>query len=166
MTESVGRKVDVKTIAQVSIVVKNLDKTIETYWKTLGIGPWDVHYMQPPKTWGLTYHGKPAEFTMKVAFAMVGQVELEIIEPTSGDNIYSDFLREKGEGVHHLLFLVDDVDATTKAMQTMGFALTQSGHQNDGYWAYYDTADALKVIWEVAQPPQDMPPDYSYPAES
>ena len=95
--------------------MKDVDKTIANYWKTLGIGPWSVHIMRAPKLWGCTYMGKPSEFVAKVAFAMVGPTELELIEPmTKGDNVYADFLAEHGEGLHQLLFEVDVVDETVE----------------------------------------------------
>lgn len=163
MAQASPSEVQVKSIHQVSLVVRDLDRAMEDYWNKLGIGPWDVHYMRPPKAWGLTYYGKKADFTMKVAFTMLGAVELELIEPTSGNNIYSDFLSERSEGIHHLLFLANNVDRVTDLMGKSGFALTQSGHFNDGHWAYYKTSESLKAIWEVARPPEKASPDYRYP---
>jgi len=156
-------KIKVPHLHQVSLVVKDLQQTMENYWNILGIGPWDIFDMRPPMYSNLTYHGKPGQFTAKAGLAQVGTTELEVIEPVSGDSIYSDFMEEHGEGLHHVQFLVDNADEMTQIMRKEGFPTLQSGHVNDGVFVYYDTVDALKTIWEVGQPPKAMSPNYRYP---
>jgi len=156
-------KIKVPHLHQVALVVKDLQKTMENYWNILGIGPWDVFDMRPPMFSNLTYHGKPGQFVVKVGLAQVGTTELEVIEPVSGDNVYSDFMLEHGEGLHHVQFIVDNADETTQIMSEEGFSVLQSGHVNDGVFVYYDTVDALKTIWEVWQSAKAMSPNYRYP---
>ena len=163
MAEISPAKIKVSLIHQIALVVRDAQKVAHNYWNILGIGPWDVYEYHSPRLHNLTYRGKPAQFNLKVFYTTVGTTELELIEPVSGENIYSDFLADHGEGLHHLLFVVDDVDKTTKIMSNYGISVLQSGHINDGYWAYYDTAEALKTIWEVARLPTKMSPEYRYP---
>lgn len=164
MTKTSGAKVKVEEINQVALVVKDIQKTMENYWNILAIGPWDICEARPPLISKRAYHGKPGQFAMKVATTMVGSVILELIEPMSGDNIYTDFMAEHGEGLHHLMFLVNDANQTTRIMNKEGFPPLMSGHWGDGVWAYYDTTDTLKTIWEIFQKPERMPPPhYHYP---
>ena len=46
---------------------------------------------------------------VRVAFFMVGDVRLELIEPTSGDSAVSKYLEKNGEGLHHVAFETDDI---------------------------------------------------------
>ena len=155
-------KVKVPHIHQVALVVKDLQKTMENYWNIFGIGPWDFIEIRPPALSNLTYHGKPGQCTMKFGLAMVGEMQLEPVEPVSGNSIYSDFLAENGEGLHHLMLGMDNVDELAQRMSE-NFPILQSGHINDGVFTYYDTVDALKTIWEVWQPGKTMPPMNRYP---
>ena len=156
-------KVKVKAIAQVGIVVKNLEEVMKNYWNILGIGPWDILEVVPPAFRHQTYHGKSGDFTIRVAFALAGQVQLGLLQPVSGDNIYSDFIAKHGEGLHHVRFIVDDINETTKIMNNEGFPTLMSGRISDGGFAYYDTGYALKCIWEAFQIPKIMPATTRYP---
>ena len=156
-------KVKVRVITQAGFGVKNIQETLKNYWNILGIGPWDTVDCLPPVLHDLTVKGKPGNFTMKAAFAMVGEVQIELIEPLSGENIYYDFLAEHGERLHHLQFLVDDIDETTRIMKSEGLLPLMSLGFNDGGAAYYDTSDALKCIWEAFQVPKTMPSTTRYP---
>ena len=156
-------KVKVKDIKQVSLVVKDVLETAENYWNILGIGPWDIYELRPPILSEVIYHGKPVQVSMKLGVAMVGRVQLGLIEPVSGDSIYSDFLKEYGEGPHHLQFTTDNVDDVTQIMAKEGFPLLMSGRIGDGAFAHYDTVDALKTIWGAFRPPKGISPNYRYP---
>ena len=52
--------------------------------------------------------GKPTPYTMRVTFAHMGPVRLELVQVVEGDCLYTEFLQEHGEGVHHLGFEVAD----------------------------------------------------------
>jgi len=164
MAQTSPAKVKVTRINQVCLMVKDIQKTMENYWNILGIGPWDLYDMHAPMTSELTYHGKPGQFKMKVALAMVGPTQLELIEPVSGESMYSDFLAEHGEGLQHLQFVADNADEITQIMTKQGFPSLMGGHVGDGIFDFYDTAYALKTIWEIFQPwSKEVSPDYHYP---
>jgi len=158
MAQASQAKVKVTEINQIAIVVRDLQKTMEYYWNTLGIGPWDIYTFQAPLVTDMTYHGKPAQYRMKLALTMVGSVMLELIEPLEGDNIYSDFMKEHGEGLHHLGFFVKNMDETVQTMEKEGFPCLQSGHFDGGGYGYLDTVNTLKAIFEPIQMPEVMPP--------
>jgi catechol 2,3-dioxygenase-like lactoylglutathione lyase family enzyme len=162
-TQPSPARIKVSQLTQACIVVKDVQKTIESYWNIFGIGPWEVHEHGVPIIYKLTYRGKPGNFSHKVAFAMVGTGQLELIQPVSGGNIYSDFLAEHGEGLHHLQFQVSNLDETTKLMSKEGFPVLMGGRVGEGAFAYYDTTEVLKCIWEVFQPPKKLEPTYRWP---
>ena len=156
-------KIKVKQLTQVAFVVKDLQKSMESYWNILGIGPWDVYEMHAPILQNIKYRGKTADFSIKVGNAMVGQVELQLIQPIAGESLYKEALKKEGEGVHHLQFITDDLDRINEIMNEEGFATLEGADVYDGKFAYYDTTDALKCIWEVFQPPKEMKPAYRWP---
>lgn len=47
---------------------------------------------------------------VKVAFMEVGKTKLELIQPSGLDSPVEKFIRKKGEGLHHISFLVDDIE--------------------------------------------------------
>ncbi len=144
-------KVKVAGINQVALVVKDLQKVMENYWNILGIGPWDVYSWEAPLTYDCKYHGRPAWAREKIAITRVGGVELELCQPIDGDSIYQDFLMAHGEGLHHLNFLVDNVDETTEILTKEGFTNLQSGRFGDtGAFSYIDIKP-LRTIWEAVR---------------
>lgn len=55
-----------------------------------------------------------------VVHVELGGVVLQFIEPRTEGNLWSDFLKEKGPGVHNLTFTVDNIDETVKALESEG----------------------------------------------
>jgi hypothetical protein len=92
-------------------VVKDLEVVAENFWKILGIGPWSIYDWESPLVYDRTYYGKPAWARERIAIARVGDVELELMEVIDGPSIYQDWIEERGEGLHHINFLVGDFDA-------------------------------------------------------
>jgi catechol 2,3-dioxygenase-like lactoylglutathione lyase family enzyme len=146
-------KVTVSNIAQIAIVVKDVQAVAENYWNILGIGPWDVYEWDTPLVHDRTYHGKPVWARERLAKAQVGALELELVQPVEGDSVYQDFLVERGEGLHHLKFVVDNVDETEGILARQGFSNIQGGHvgspENNAAYAYLDIKP-LRAIWEIS----------------
>ena len=147
-------KVKVKGINQVALVVKDIQATVENYWNILGIGPWEIYLWEAPLVYDRKYYGKPAWAREKIAVAQVGAVQLELCQPVEGDSIYRDFLMEHGEGLHHVNFLVDDVDETAEMLAEEGSPTLQSGRtglpeDKGGYNYIY--IEPLHTIWEPVQ---------------
>ncbi len=149
-------KIKVKAITKIGIVVKNLEEVTVNYRNILGIGPWDISEYISPALHDITYRGKAVNTKWRAALANVGPVQLELIQTVSGDNLYGDFLQKHGEGIHHLQFLVDDIKKTNRIMEAEGFPVLMGGGLLDGGFAYYDTVEPLKIIWEAFQPPKEM----------
>lgn len=140
------------------IVVHDLDKSMENYQNAFGIGPWGTMNIDPSIFSDMTYHGRPAQHRFRAAFAMVGPLQLELIEPVEGDNIFSDFLKEHGEGLHHLGHLrVSNLDEAIETFEKAGFPCLQSGRFPGGGYAFMDTVKTLGVIIELLEVPVGAP---------
>jgi len=149
-------KVKVTGFGQVGIVVKDVETVARSYWNILGIGPWNIYSLEAPVLRDHMYHGKPAWAKAKIAQAQVGAVQLELYQPVEGDSICGDFLKKRGEWMHHISMFVDDADATAAELVKEGFPCLESGrYGKDGAYYYIDTKP-LRTIWKVVQRPTSM----------
>ncbi len=152
MAQDSPAKVKCAGIKQVAIVVRNAELVAENYWNILGIGPWSFYKWETPYVFDRKYHGKPAWASEKIALAQAGDVELELVQAVDGDSIYQDWLDEHGEGLHHVKFLVGDVDKTAGMLASEGFPSIQSGRfgtgERKGAYNYVDI-EPLRAIWEA-----------------
>jgi hypothetical protein len=63
-----------------------------------------------------------------------------LIQPVAGENVYSDFVKQHGYGVHHISLLVDDMESALAEARTAGFEMTMDGAgfgaDGDGHYPY------------------------------
>lgn len=60
---------------------------------------------------------------VSTAFLQTGVNKIELLEPTGPDSIIHKFIEKKGEGIHHIAFEVDDIEAEMKRLTGEGFTL-------------------------------------------
>tara|TARA_B110000037_G_scaffold40411_1_gene49968 strand:- start:9404 stop:9802 length:399 start_codon:yes stop_codon:yes gene_type:complete len=60
---------------------------------------------------------------VKTSFFQVGASKIELLEATSPDSPIAKFIEKKGEGIHHMAFEVEDIDAEIKRLGERGFKL-------------------------------------------
>jgi methylmalonyl-CoA/ethylmalonyl-CoA epimerase len=155
-------------IAQVALVVRDLEQTVKNWYHVLGVGPWHFYTYGKPLVKRMTRHGKPAEYRMRVALANVGPLRIELIEIMEGDTVYQEFVDQHGYGVHHLGILVNDMAAALDQARGAGFEMTQDGAgfgpDDDGHYAYLDTEGTIGTTLELIQRPKRRnPPEKIYP---
>jgi len=147
-----------KGIAQVAILVPNLEEAVEQYWKLFGIGDWHFYTYGKPLVKKMSYHGRPTEYRMRVALSYLGPMRIELIEPVEGDTVYADFIAEHGYGVHHFGVLVDDMAKAIAQAEAAGLQMTMDGSgfglHGDGHYAYLDTERTLGVAIELIERPK------------
>jgi len=86
----------IKKIDHIGIAVKSLDAQIEYYREVLGLECSGVEEI--------------ADQRIKVAMFPLGEVRIELLEPTSTTSPIARFLEKKGEGIHHIAFQVRDLN--------------------------------------------------------
>lgn len=57
------------------------------------------------------------------AFFKSGETKIELLESTTEEGIIGKFVEKKGEGIHHIAFEVDDIEAEMKRLEREGFVL-------------------------------------------
>ena len=135
---------------QIGIVVRDLDATMRKYVDDYGIGPWQIFEFNPGNAQDLREHGRPAQRSWRLAVAMVGQMQWELIEPLDTESIYARFLAEKGEGVHHIAVATPSFDDAVAAQAARGTALALSGEFSGIKVAYLPTDRDLGTLIEIA----------------
>jgi hypothetical protein len=158
------------TIDQVALVVEDLDEAVRRYWTLCGIGPWRIYTYQPPLVKDMTYRGRRQDYRMRLALAQAGDVMLELIQPLSDENVYTEHLRTKGPGLHHVGIVVPSVDAAVAEAARGGVGVLQSGRgyglRGDGAYAYMDTEAVLGMIVEFIEVPKErIAPEAVYPPQ-
>ncbi|MBQ4277796.1 MAG: methylmalonyl-CoA epimerase [Bacteroidaceae bacterium] len=81
-------------IDHLGIAVKSIDEVLPYFENTLGLKCYAVEEVADQK--------------VKTAFLKVGEVKLELLEPTSPESAVAKFLENGGRGVHHVAFAVED----------------------------------------------------------
>jgi catechol 2,3-dioxygenase-like lactoylglutathione lyase family enzyme len=145
---------------QLGFVVRDLERAVQEFDETLGAGPWRG-WLFGPQGQGREYKSQPAEWTLRLALNDRSP-QYELIEPQQGPSIHADWLAERGEGFHHLGYVVPSLERTTAEMEAAGHPVVARihsfGRAGDGAAAYYDTAEALGFLIEAVEPPSEMPP--------
>lgn len=156
---------------EICFVSHAIDRTMRQF-VALGIGPWRVYTFDPGTVSEQTYHGQPAEWALRVAFAENEHMIWEIMQPLWGPSIFADFLKEKGEGVHHISFDLNGIpwDQRIETFRQRGYSIVQSGiWAGKCRFAYYDTQPSAGLVFEsylFAPDWVDPVPDNWFPAHS
>ena len=146
--DDVRQQLQLPGVGQIGVVVEDVDRTIAFYESTFGIGPWDIREVGAPNVWD---RGEEKQIKARLAFADLGQVEIELIQILEGDSLHLAFLREHGEGLHHLGFFVKDFAAKLEQAKAMGFEVLQVDPFGQAY-AYLDTRQPGGIIFELIAP--------------
>ncbi len=155
-------------ISQIALLVPDLDKGVETYWRLLGIGPWHIYTYGKPFVKKMSYRGQPGAYSMRLALARLGSLQIELIEPLEGGSIYAEHIAEHGYGLHHIAVVVEDLEAAVGEAQAAGLAVAMDGSgyglDGDGGYAYLDTVDAIGTTVELIELPRRRArPEKIYP---
>ena len=103
-------------IGQIAYVVNDMEEALARYGALYG--PFE-HYTA--KLDECLIRGEVADCTLHVATNNEGPIEVELIAVLEGHPPHADHLREHGEGLHHVRFDVEDVEAKMKEMGDAGF---------------------------------------------
>lgn len=153
---------------QVAIVVRDLDAALRTYTEEYGIGPWLLYDFNPSTVQNMIIDDQPAEYSMRLALTTIGSVQWELIEPTDDRSIYADFLKEHGEGLHHVALGVSDYGEALAVFRGKGHKIIQGGTWHGFTYSYLSTEAKLGFIAELYDEPAEFVnpgPDSVYPPE-
>jgi len=146
--------IELKRPVQIGIVVRDLERATQWLTSLFGIGPFRfIEWPNRPDS-KYAFRGKEEHIKIRQAFAQVGPLELELIQPMEGDrNAYRGFLEQKGGGIHHILFEVDDMDQVVCSLAEKGVGVLQAGTgiRPGTRWALLDTQESVGFLLELRQ---------------
>lgn len=105
----IGGKIVVNKVDHIGIAVSSLEESIKFYEEVLGLKLNGTEVVEEQK--------------VKVAFLPIGDTEVELLEATSPDSAIAKFIEKKGQGVQHIAFKVDDIEAALEDMRAKGIKL-------------------------------------------
>ena len=96
----------IKKMDHVAIAVSNLEEAAKFYQNVMGLELTGVEVVTAQQT--------------KVGFFKIGEVTIELVQPSEPDSPLVKFLETKGQGIHHICFEVADVEAEVNAFLEKG----------------------------------------------
>ena len=143
-------------LRQIGLVVRDMDNAVQRFL-VLGFGAFNPKVLPPGvKEW---VKGKPTRtrLDVKVQATMVGNVELELCQPGTGDSPHKDYLTSKGEGIQHVMFTVENLQKELDRLTRLGCSVllrvSFGDEEGSGGLAYVDL-DASGLIVELYQSPK------------
>jgi len=136
----------IKKIDHLGIAVRSLDEAVPYYEKALGLKC--GHREEVPSQ------------KVRTAFFAVGEVHLELLEPTGPDSPIAKYLEKNpAGGIHHIAFGTDDVSAHLKQAADAGVKLIHEkpfDGAGDKWVAFLHPKSTFGVLTELCAP-KDKP---------
>ena len=85
---------DISHIEHIGIAVKSIEESLPYYENVLGFKCYSIEEVTDQK--------------VKTAFLKVGETKIELLEPTAQDSTIAKFPENRGPGIHHIAFAVED----------------------------------------------------------
>lgn len=126
-------------IDHIGIVVHNIQTALQVYQAALGLSLAEVADIPDQQ--------------VQVAFLPIGDSNIELVQPTTGDTGIANFLEKRGEGIHHICIEVQDIEAALAQLKAHGVPLIdeeprQGAH---GRVAFLHPKGAHGVLIELVQ---------------
>jgi methylmalonyl-CoA/ethylmalonyl-CoA epimerase len=98
-----------KKVEHIGIAVNNLEISVPLFEKLLNT---------------VCYKKETVESEgVNTAFFQKGETKIELLEATKEESPIAKFIDKKGEGMHHIAFDVEDIEAEMKRLKDEGFIL-------------------------------------------
>jgi len=95
------------TLDHIGIAVKSLDAA--KIYEALGLS---IDHIETVATQGV-----------RTAFLSAGDADIELLEPSGPESTVAKFIEKRGEGIHHICFRVDDIEANLGKLKALGYRL-------------------------------------------
>jgi methylmalonyl-CoA/ethylmalonyl-CoA epimerase len=96
-------------IEHIGIAVQDLEKAIPIYEKLLNTPCYKIEVVESEN--------------VKTAFFKTDINKIELVQSTTPDGVIAKFIEKKGEGMHHIAYAVNDIQAEMERLKNEGFVL-------------------------------------------
>jgi len=130
----------ISKINHIGIAVNNIDEALQLYASTLGLNVSAFEVVEEQKT--------------KTAIIPVGDTKIELLEATDSESPIAKYIERSGEGLHHLAFEVDDIEATLVELKDKEIRLIDEQPRRgveDTSIAFLHPKSTGRVLMEIVQ---------------
>jgi methylmalonyl-CoA/ethylmalonyl-CoA epimerase len=96
-------------IEHIGIAVENMKESIELYEQLLNTPCYKRESV--------------ASESVETAFFKVGESKIELLEASDPNSAIAKFIAKKGQGIHHIAYEVENIQAEMKRLEALGFEL-------------------------------------------
>ncbi len=96
----------IKKISHLGVAVRDLEEAREFYRSILGLESSDPIL--------------DGEEAIEVSMVQVGDAIVELLQPVGNEGVIAKFLEKRGEGIHHICYEVDDINAEVTSLKAKG----------------------------------------------
>jgi methylmalonyl-CoA/ethylmalonyl-CoA epimerase len=131
----------VKAVNHIGIAVRSIEAQRPFYEGTLGA----------------VFEGveEVADQKVRVGFFRVGDVRLELLEPTDPASTVAVFLDKRGEGLHHVAYTVDGIEARIAELKQSGLRMIDESPRPGAHHmriAFVHPKSSCGVLTELCEP--------------
>lgn len=129
-----------KKIEHIGVAVQNIEKSIPLFRDILGIPLEKVYESDTIKT--------------KIAFFPLGDSTIELIEAMDPSSPVAKFVQKRGEGIHHICFGVENVEAALRHFEAQGIELlnkTPRRMENGDLVAFLNPKSTNGILIELVE---------------
>jgi methylmalonyl-CoA/ethylmalonyl-CoA epimerase len=94
-------------VEHIGIAIKNMEQSNALFSALFGEAPYKVESVESEG--------------VQTSFFLQAGAKIELLEASNPDSSIAKFIEKKGEGIHHIAFLVDDIIAETTRLKAAGF---------------------------------------------
>jgi methylmalonyl-CoA/ethylmalonyl-CoA epimerase len=130
----------IEKINHIAIAVRSLEEHIPFYRDVLNLEHRGTEIVEDQK--------------VRLAVFRVGEVQIELLEPTEADSPIAAFIEKRGEGMHHISYQVDDIErqiAELKQKQVRMIDETPRSGAQGSRIAFLHPKSSAKVLTELTQ---------------
>lgn len=129
-----------KKVAHIGVAVKDIKATMELFTKLFGAEAQRLEEVPDQKVNTAMFH--------------FNGTSIELLQATAPDSPIAKFIEKRGEGIHHISFVVDDIMKEIDRLRKLGFQLVDEQPRygaDDYYVAFLHPKSTNGVLIEISQ---------------
>lgn len=143
-------KLDSKKIIQITVVVRDIEKTTKNVAKLFDVDLPEIFAMEKLGELYAEFEGEPTTASILIANFNMGDVTLEFIQPVDDKpSTFKAFLDENGEGIHHFGIIVSDIEGAKETLNENDLKLRHWGTYPGGSYYIADTRDFMGTLLNI-----------------
>jgi len=132
----------IQKIDHIGIAVKNLEDAMKKYAHIFGLKATSLEVRH--------------DLHIRICFIPVGDVMIEFLEPLNEEGRIGKFIKENGEGIHHIAYRVTDLEGILRFMKSEKIKLRDDQPRPGGEGskiAFIDPTETNDVLTELVERP-------------